>query len=110
MGNAPQIREGDETPFLSHLGRIVDKEKDAGGGFCVKSPPDPTRKPAGIDTAFPSMGNAPQMREGDEASLLSHPGRIVDRESANRYTPIGFGERYGEPAFDFKRRFPIKSP
>ena len=46
----------------------------------------------------------------DETPFLPHLGRIVDRESANRYTPIDFGERYGEPAFDFKRRFPIKSP
>lgn len=78
--------------------------------FASKAPSRPTRKPAGIDTECPSNSNAPQIREGDEASFLSHPGRIVDRESANRYTPIGFGERYGEPAFDFKRRFPIKSP
>ena len=61
--------------------------------FASKAPSRPTRKPAGIDTAFPSMGNAPQIREGDEASFLPHLGRIVDRESANRYTPIGFGER-----------------
>ena len=54
--NAPQIREGDEASFLSHPGRIVDKEKDAGGGFCVKSPlpPPPENRLGSIQNAHPT--------------------------------------------------------
>ena len=110
MGNAPQIREGDEASFLSHPGRIADKEKDAGGGFCVKSPL-PSHPKTGWDRYRMPIQQQCAPDKGRRRNVIpSHLGRIVDRESANRYTPIGFGERYGEPAFDFKRRFPIKSP